>query len=272
MAQRTCLYCGGPLPEQGAGRPRKFCTDQCARRGAPSERREQMPCAVCGTPVMRKPYVYKDGRQPTCSEACKVALRPPVAKKRSTLPDDHPARWILGQWSTPLRYFHCRDCGELTCYDSRQVDAARCPTCRASRKQPPQRFVAGTCARCGKSFVMDRRGGSGAGLNKNGLAYCSPRCCNAENRTRRRIRKANAYVADVNRAYIFKRDRYTCQICGKRLAMTKQAPHPKSPTLDHIIPLAKGGTHEPANVQAAHFMCNALKSDGAVGDQLLLVG
>jgi 5-methylcytosine-specific restriction endonuclease McrA len=32
-----------------------------------------------------------------------------------------------------------------------------------------------------------------------------------------------------------------------------------SPTIDHILPLARGGTHEPSNVQAAHFGCNAAK-------------
>jgi 5-methylcytosine-specific restriction endonuclease McrA len=30
-------------------------------------------------------------------------------------------------------------------------------------------------------------------------------------------------------------------------------------TLDHIIPIAQGGTHEPRNVQLAHFSCNVRK-------------
>jgi hypothetical protein len=42
--------------------------------------------------------------------------------------------------------------------------------------------------------------------------------------------------------------------------------------MDHVIPLAKGGTHEPANVRCAHFLCNALKGDGAMGEQMLLFG
>lgn len=32
-----------------------------------------------------------------------------------------------------------------------------------------------------------------------------------------------------------------------------------APTLDHIIPLAAGGTHEPSNCQCAHFSCNSAK-------------
>ncbi|MEO3856223.1 HNH endonuclease signature motif containing protein [Acrocarpospora sp. B8E8] len=34
-----------------------------------------------------------------------------------------------------------------------------------------------------------------------------------------------------------------------------------APTLDHVIPLAKGGLHEPGNLQLAHFICNSTKRD-----------
>jgi len=100
------------------------------------------------------------------------------------------------------------------------------------------------------------------------LRVCPP----LAHKARRKVRKRQGFVEHVSRHYIFKRDGYCCQICGKKLAMSKAAPHPKSPTLDHIIPIARGGTHERSNLQAAHFICNALKSDGAAADQLLLLG
>ncbi|MCB1786871.1 MAG: HNH endonuclease [Gammaproteobacteria bacterium] len=105
-------------------------------------------------------------------------------------------------------------------------------------------------------------------------SYCSSRCGSADGKDRRRARKRAAYVADVWRPRIFKRDGYRCQICGGKLAMDKRAPDPMSPSIDHIIPLARGGNHEPANCQAAHFLCNARKSDreSPRGDQLMLVG
>jgi 5-methylcytosine-specific restriction endonuclease McrA len=52
-----------------------------------------------------------------------------------------------------------------------------------------------------------------------------------------------------------------CRLCGDPMMMGQAVPHPKAPTIDHVIPLAKGGTHEPANVQAAHFLCNSIKGD-----------
>jgi 5-methylcytosine-specific restriction endonuclease McrA len=43
--------------------------------------------------------------------------------------------------------------------------------------------------------------------------------------------------------------------------MDSKVPDRLAPTIDHIVPLARGGTHEPSNVQSAHFICNALKGD-----------
>jgi 5-methylcytosine-specific restriction endonuclease McrA len=38
-------------------------------------------------------------------------------------------------------------------------------------------------------------------------------------------------------------------------------PSPWSVSLDHIVPVSKGGTHTRDNVQAAHLRCNQAKGD-----------
>jgi 5-methylcytosine-specific restriction endonuclease McrA len=92
-----------------------------------------------------------------------------------------------------------------------------------------------------------------------------------ENKARRRARKKDAYVAPVDRKAIYARDSYTCQLCGKKVDMKKKGPDPMSPSIDHILPLSKGGTHEPRNVQLAHLRCNERKYNCGV-DQLRLFG
>jgi 5-methylcytosine-specific restriction endonuclease McrA len=37
--------------------------------------------------------------------------------------------------------------------------------------------------------------------------------------------------------------------------------HPLYLTIDHVIPLSKGGEHSPLNVQAAHATCNYSKGN-----------
>ena len=53
-----------------------------------------------------------------------------------------------------------------------------------------------------------------------------------------------------------------CGICGKPVDFTKKYPHPLSPCIDHIIPVAKGGhPSDIDNLQLAHWICNREKSD-----------
>lgn len=53
-----------------------------------------------------------------------------------------------------------------------------------------------------------------------------------------------------------------CGICGKEVDRSFKYPHPLSATVDHIVPVAKGGhPSELANLQLAHRWCNRWKSD-----------
>lgn len=56
-----------------------------------------------------------------------------------------------------------------------------------------------------------------------------------------------------------------CGICGKPVDFEQRYPHPLSPCIDHIIPLAKGGhPSDIDNLQLAHWTCNRQKSDKLV--------
>ena len=53
-----------------------------------------------------------------------------------------------------------------------------------------------------------------------------------------------------------------CGICGKPVDFSYRYPHPLSATVDHIIPVAKGGhPSDISNMQLAHFACNRVKGD-----------
>lgn len=80
-------------------------------------------------------------------------------------------------------------------------------------------------------------------------------------RERRRAAKLNQFVEDVQRAVVFERDDYVCMICREPLDMNATWPAPLSPTLDHIVPLSRGGDHSYVNAQSAHARCNTAKGD-----------
>ena len=53
-----------------------------------------------------------------------------------------------------------------------------------------------------------------------------------------------------------------CGICGKPVDFSYKNPHPLAPTVDHIIPVSKGGhPSDIANLQLAHRCCNRAKAD-----------
>ncbi len=64
-----------------------------------------------------------------------------------------------------------------------------------------------------------------------------------------------------------------CGICGKPVDKTLKSPHPLSPTVDHIIPLDKGGhPSDLSNLQLAHRCCNREKSNRLVREVYLQSG
>lgn len=143
--------------------------------------------------------------------------------------------------------------------------------CRLPERHParlriprPRLFVQGNCLLCGQPFCAYSEVGT--------ASYCSRRCQRKDAKDRRRARERSAYVEPVNRLTIFERDRWICQLCGKPTKPDAKVPHPLAPVLDHIIPLAAGGTHEQRNAQCAHFICNSRKRDRGSGEQLMLIG
>lgn len=97
-------------------------------------------------------------------------------------------------------------------------------------------------------------------------AYCSERCNSAAHQqTRKASARTGAKEQRIDRAYIVARDKGRCHICGRK-------PDEKLLTLDHLIPLARGGTHTAENLAVACLSCNCGKGARGGGEQLFLIG
>ena len=62
----------------------------------------------------------------------------------------------------------------------------------------------------------------------------------------------------VTNTFLFARDRYRCQYCGRAAAELRPR---ESLTRDHLIPLSRGGTNDWANVVTACSPCNTRKGN-----------
>lgn len=75
-------------------------------------------------------------------------------------------------------------------------------------------------------------------------------------------RRAKAYgvpFEQFDKLDIYVRDGWTCGICAEPVNPELIYPDPMSASLDHVIPLSRGGGHLPSNTQCSHLLCNVRK-------------
>jgi len=124
------------------------------------------------------------------------------------------------------------------------------------------------CCRCGTAVPERRR------------RFCSDRCGRLFSKRgtakghEARARAKGAIVEYGIRAIdVFNRDDWRCCMCGcltpKKLKGTCE---PNAPELDHIIPVAAGGSHTWANLQLLCRSCNGRKGAKAIGQPGLPLG
>lgn len=244
----TCVACGVPVAWSGR-RPRRWCSASCrlwagSNPGQPrplsgSDRR----CQQCREPLAGRNYRF-------CSASC---------RQRST------------SELTP-----CVACGETFEAEAYAGSRERRTTCSVE---------------CMRRLQREGSARGGASPHQRRLRTCSDcptlvlaprkRCdqCRAPhraeqmraNKRRRRAAKRGGTSEPYTLAQIAARDGNRCQLCRRTVNMTLAGPHPKAPSIDHVVPLVEGGDDTRANVQLAHFGCNSSK--GVRGSQqLALVG
>lgn len=78
---------------------------------------------------------------------------------------------------------------------------------------------------------------------------------------RYQARRMEATVELVDYEAVGERYGWVCGICGEQMDPTIRGRTSLAVSFDHIIPLSKGGPHMAANLQPAHFGCNARKGN-----------
>lgn len=71
----------------------------------------------------------------------------------------------------------------------------------------------------------------------------------------------NSGIQKRNRTIIRAR-RLPCALCGQAIDYGLKYPDPRAFTVDHVVPLSRGGTDSLTNLVPAHFSCNRAKSNG----------
>jgi endogenous inhibitor of DNA gyrase (YacG/DUF329 family) len=241
-----------------------YCSDECKRKAhlissrkytqkkRKKEYKELRFCIICGTSFIAE---GKGFHRIYCSHKC--ASREEHNKRNERRKDNAPM-CDCPQCGKAFQNYRGRTYCSHECY----IESKR-PLIRVSK-----------CPICGQEI-------SQRGYKRK---YCSPGCSikaqekvyRRNSLTRRALRVTNGKVETINPKEIFERDGWRCQLCGKKLSKklyktkgTKR--HANAPSLDHIIPLSRGGQHTKVNVQCACYLCNCKKGNSELG-QLRLFG
>ena len=259
--QKPCAWCGVTMELKPAiAKEQRYCCRSCglkarALREGKTGRIKLVSCRGCGAQAPRMVRACKDSGE-YCSRECYSRWKTRLALEKEAL------RRIAANWRTLDGY------SDLVLSE---VGALR----RIAEWKPGRTRTVRPCCRCGMKA---------AGIGEM-RRYCRP-CketakresaakvrASESGRARRRADKAmrraaerGAHADRIDPIRVFGRDGWRCHLCGcKTPHRLRGSYEPNAPELDHVIPLALGGTHTWGNVRCACRACNGKKGARPLG-------
>lgn len=188
-------------------------------------------------------------------------------------------------WSKGKRNTWCRDCYKawhIARYRPELGSAPTSATCShcGATYQPRQRRPSAYCSRQCKDTARQAKLAAERVANKVGrpclhcgviigperridAAFCSGRCNSAAHQAARKAARpagTTKRAGDVlSRLEVAARCGWRCSECEEPILRSLAYPHLRSLSVDHIVPLAKGGARTINNRQALHLVCNLRK-------------
>lgn len=213
-------------------------------------------CQKCGTEFVRSVYFLRRGNV-RCVECQKAETQKRNEAKRQIAAQEAETRKIEREW---YRLAH--------------------PPKKAYEEQH-EAFLnrSGICEICGKPYTVREYVESCGMKYARNCGVCSEKCHKIKlNRSTRKARKERgvrdnhrhrakkhgvAYDSSITLKKLVERDGLKCAICGEVCDWNDHSwskySGPMYPSIDHIVPMAKGGPHTWENVQVAHIICNSEK-------------
>lgn len=231
----------------------KFCSQSCRGKYNKKHRGHKRMCKQCGETF----YRYRE--QHFCSEDCfhdyKIEHHKP--KKEYIPVSKHTETCTNCGKEYETHRYKSKYCSEECGYKYRYKNIVK-------QKQVYQK----KCRECGKHFSTT------APKDK----YCSRKCSRKYNDRRKetsrrgRVKENGRVDWDISIERLMKRDKGVCYLCGNRVNYNDFIVTDEDyfiagdyyPSIEHLNPIAKGGTHTWDNVKLAHRLCNTYKSDESI--------
>lgn len=116
------------------------------------------------------------------------------------------------------------------------------------------------CDLCGQRIIRS----TPLGGVKRYHADCSQIAQQARYRKKTVSRQSTTKPSGVYVEQLIERDGYLCYLCQEPIDMKVPRTSKRGATVDHVIPLSRGGSDEIDNLKLAHWICNNKKSNKLV--------
>lgn len=208
-------------------------------------------CIVCGK-TFKTWYPQKQ----TCSDECKKINNDRKHRERGKNrarkrdPEKEHAKWIKCRYGSEEA--HQEYLAELEKKKQEQMEQTR----KRKEAEKKAKLIFGECVVCGNSFKTYNR------QQKTCSKECGKKLSYA--RKQKRIPENQIVDKDITLEALYRRDSGVCYLCGKLCDWNDKEGFvvgASYPSIDHIVPVSRGGLHAWNNVRLAHFRCNVDKSD-----------
>jgi HNH endonuclease len=203
-------------------------------------------CSQCGQPKAAIEFYDNASAKSGIFAACKACMNARTEAWKKASPDKHKAianRWFRKAWNDPEKQstFKARTAAwkrvnpdKVREHRRRDLEKnGHTPARRASSRLHTQRFFA------------ERPGYRRAASHKR----------------RALLKRATIVDPFINIWVLYERDHRICTLCNYPVDHTITWPDKQMATIDHCIPLTRGGEHSYLNTKLAHHYCNGLKNN-----------
>lgn len=206
-------------------------------------------CSICSSPLVNHP---RGRRRVTCSRKCRSALG--YQNKLAKAPVIYRLCKFCGkqfQVSNETRVFCSKGCSY------KHTKKTISDSWHDSKKHRPH-FKEIECSYCSRPVTVP------SSFTQKIVSH--PECKVERKKARNRIKQTRrrgyrATLRNLSVENMGDRDNWTCHICREPVNPLLPSNHREGASVDHVIPLSRGGSDEPENLKLSHWICNVRKSN-----------